>query len=297
MRSRPFKTTRFVLSRSALLTVLLMSACSISIGSGEKSSTEPTIGLATTVVETTPPTEVVMTDPPTTTTDAPRLPLATGDCFDWDGDFVSPVQCELLHDGQVISPSVRLDGDLQDPDLDALVLWTCGSYYEELLGSAYSEENSNWLIKPVVLDEDAAKIQCSVVKWDGARWAGTAENFVGGYAGIEVGDCFDFPTEMSDAVEVDCELAHDAEMYVVDKPIGINRKSAEYPTEDEWWDIASSICDRSFERYTGLSIDDPDVSYTFIYVLEEDWSDVTARVMSCAVTYVSGLKINGSLAG
>ena len=143
---------------------------------------------------------------------------------------------------------------------------------------------------------DGVYVSCTVEDANGDLWAGTAEAITGSYFGIEVGDCFDFPTATSNALEIDCNEPHEGEMYIVDELVLDEDPSAPYPTEDEWDEIATFICDGPFEDYTGYSTSDENVnlSYSYVFVLEEDWYDVASRQLSCVVVSYDGTLLEGS---
>jgi hypothetical protein len=84
-------------------------------------------------------------------------------------------------------------------------------------------------------------------------------------------------------------------MYVVDGPLGLDPPETPYPTEQQWQDLSTTVCLGAFADYTGQSYESAlDLGYTFVYPLEPDWSDVTLRKMSCAVTSIDGTKLVGS---
>jgi len=247
---------------------------------------------------------------PTTTSTSSTLPphvasmgltvpgLSKGDCYQ-SGSTVTQVDCEQLHDGQVIETGINLDFSLTVSE--DLSLWQkdaedkCATSFKDFVGYTYDKEDGRFLIAPIVENPATPTISCAVVDADGKKWAGTAANFIGSYESVSVGDCFLFPTNTNDAIVVNCTQPHDGEMFIKDQKIGITSSNAPYPTEDEWDDIAFRICEKPFTTYTGKSADDDDVSYSFTYPLQEDWYQSSQRTLSCIATSGDGQKLSFSL--
>ncbi|MGA0894447.1 MAG: septum formation family protein, partial [Ilumatobacteraceae bacterium] len=175
----------------------------------------------------------------------------------------------------------------------------CGRDFRTFTGYDVNSEDSSWDISVILEDDvsDTPVVSCTVVRIDREKWAGTAESITGSYLGIEVGDCFDFPTDTANAVEIDCAMPHEGEMFVVDASLAFLGESATYPTDDEWNDIASELCDSKFERYTGVDPMDPtsDLSYVFLFTLEADWVYPESRLLSCAVVMYDGTRLTDSV--
>ena len=254
--------------------------------------------------------ETTTTVKPSTTSTSSTLPphvatmgltvpgLSKGDCYQ-SGSTVTQVDCEELHDGQVIQTGMALDSSLTLTE--DVSLWQkdaedkCSPSFKDFVGYTYDKEDGRFLIAPIIEDASTPTISCAVVDADGKKWAGTAENFIGSYESVRVGDCFLFPTNTNDAIVVNCTQPHDGEMFINDQKIGINSSNAPYPTEDEWDDIAFKICEKPFTAYTGKSVDDTDVSYSFTYPLQSDWYEVSQRTLSCVATSGDGRQLSYSL--
>jgi len=227
---------------------------------------------------------------------APGL-LFVGDCYTVTAGDVSSIDCAELHVGQVAKTDVALPGVdpaklTADPWLQAANS-ACAVDFATFIGSSTDRYSQSFVITsppggpPVVA--------CTVVDVSGEQWAGSAESISGSYFGIDVGDCFDYPTAQIDAAEIPCDQSHDAEMYVLDAPLGLDLPESPYPTDQEWQDISVQICIGPFADYTGQSYESAlDLGYTFVYPLQPDWSDVSQRKLSCAITSIDGTKLVGS---
>jgi len=244
------------------------------------------------------------TEAPTTTTSVPAIlasfpltapGLSMGDCFN-DGETAIQVECSDLHDGQVIATNIRLEYSLLETSYKSL--WEsdaedkCAYEYKTFVGHEYKKGEGRFKISLLLNDGYSTTVACTVIDADGEKWAGTAKDFVGSYAGVKVGDCLIFPTDINDAIVVNCTEPHEGEMFLRDKFIGISTKDVPYPTRNEWGKIAYKICDNPFEAYTGVSVDNDSLSYSFIYPLEEDWLDVSGRTISCIATSASGERLS-----
>jgi len=272
--------------RSILLTTgfaVLLTACGI--GSSNQTTT-------TTTSSTTSTTTTTTTLPAILSAFSLTVPgLSVGDCFD-EGSTVVQVDCVQLHDGQVIATNISLDSELSgtaSPDLwNADAEDKCATDYKNFVGHDYSKTKGRFYISLLLTDASSTTVSCTVINADGEKWAGSAKNFVGSYEGISVGDCLMFPTDVNDAQVINCSQPHEGEMFVKRKSAGITLRSAPYPTRSEWRDIAFRICDKPFYAYTGVTEDNEDVAYSFTYPLEEDWSDINRRKVSCIATSYTG---------
>jgi putative regulator of septum formation len=107
-----------------------------------------------------------------------------------------------------------------------------------------------------------------------ARRGDTGEINSGGTVDVtelQVGDCFDSPTDedlISDVTGVPCDEAHAYEVYAV-----AEREAASYPTDDEFDTIFGELCVPAFESYVGASYEDSDIWASFITPSEDSWSD------------------------
>ena len=247
------------------------------------------------------------TEAPTTTTTVPAIlssfaltapGLSVGDCFN-DGDTATQIECTELHDGQIIATNIRLDYSLLETSYASL--WEsdaedkCSYDYKQFVGHDYKKGEGRFKISVLLNDASSTSVSCTVVDADGEKWAGTAENFIGSYEGVDVGECFMFPTDINDAIVVNCSESHEGEMFLVNKSVGITAKDAPYPTRNEWRQAAYKICNSPFLAYTGISEDDETLSYSFIYPLEEDWPIVSDRTISCIATSGNGEQLSYSV--
>jgi hypothetical protein len=270
----------------------------VSSTSPPPTSAAPTTS-TTTSSTTSTPTTVAPTVPPGLPIDRSDQPLAVRDCFTTAAGTVTLIDCQELHHGQVFAIDVPLAGVvLEEPSPDA---WSgaasteCAAAFSEFTGGAV--ESSAFSIVPVLTSLGAPPVvACAVVSLDGAQWAGTAEQIVGAYEGIEVGECFNFPTQDSDAEEVGCDQPHEAEMFLLEAPIGIEAPLATYPTEDEWNAIAARLCDPAFVTYTGQPVGTNDVVYTYVYPLQSSWLIPAQRTMSCAAVNFDGTMLTAPVA-
>jgi len=289
---------KILLSASVLL---LIASCGGSDGENQTSDTQ-----VQDVPETSPPESEAPAESTPVEVDLPFLSIedygTTRDCYDEEGDnAVIAMNCDDLHLGQIISTrnSLQVDPDEGDPEVwyEAAVK-VCGNDFKQFTGDDSEDAESRWVLWALIEGDvsDGVYVSCTVEDANGDLWAGTAEAITGSYFGIEVGDCFDFPTATSNALEIDCNEPHEGEMYIVDELVLDEDPSAPYPTEDEWDGIATLICDGPFEGYTGYSASDENVnlSYSYVFGLEEDWYDVDSRLLSCAVVSYDGTLLEGS---
>jgi hypothetical protein len=236
---------------------------------------------------------------PSATTD-----LQVGDCYTiGDENVVTAIDCAQLHDGQVIFIDVELTG-VSPEETDSAKLFdaatpSCTPEFATFTGKALGSETSDYDLAIVITSEpgDRTVVSCAVVSKTGAQWAGTAESVSGSYRGIGVGDCFDYPTQTTDAAKLPCDSPHDAEMYLLEAalPDAQQDPAATYPTDAEWQDISSTVCLAGFTDYTGLPFDtSTTLSFSYVYPLAVDWSDMDKRKMSCVVIEEDGTKLVGS---
>ena len=226
-----------------------------------------------------------------------NIPLQVGDCYDIDF-YAEPIECESLHDGQVISTSAVLNSSLiesidEDSWFEAIDI-ACVDEFESFLKTGYDYGSGQYVIDAIIKSVNPLTIYCTVVSSDGEKWIGSAEVVIGSYDNVEFGDCFDPPTKTDDALVIPCSRPHYAEMFLVDATIGIEDVYAPYPTDEEWDEITDQICLSPFKKYTGKSIDDVDYSMALIFPLEYDWEQIDSRVVSCAITSGTGAKWVGS---
>ena len=295
--------SRILLSASILL---LIASCGGSDVANQTSDTQVENVPETSPPETSPPESEAPAESTPVEADLPFLSIegygTARDCYDEEGDnAVISMNCDDLHLGQIISTrnSLQVDPDEGDPEVwYEAVVEACADDFKQFTGDDSEDAESRWILWALIEGDvsDGVYVSCTVEDANGDLWAGTAEAITGSYFGIEVGDCFDFPTATSNALEIDCNEPHEGEMYIVDELVLDEDPSAPYPTEDEWDGIATLICDGPFEDYTGYSASDENVnlSYSYVFGLEEDWYDVESRLLSCAVVSYDGTLLEGS---
>jgi hypothetical protein len=231
-------------------------------------------------------------------------PLSVGDCYTVSNrNTAVRIDCYRLHDGQVVQRSASIEGlSPNETDLNVwkwIVTATCTPTFETFTGNPISQ-SPEFAVDAILTSatKSPAEAACVAVSADGELWAGTAKMSIGAYVGIEVGDCFDFPTETRNAVELPCDEPHEGEMYVVEEPLRINAWDAPYPDVDQWAAIAAAICDKPFGEYTGVDIEESvDLSYSYLFTLEADWADLTQRTLSCAVVSENGTRRTSTARG
>jgi hypothetical protein len=244
--------SRILLSASILL---LIASCGGSDVENQTSDTQ-----VEDVLETSPPESEAPAESTPVEVDLPFVSLegygTTRDCYDEEGgNAVIAMNCDDLHLGQIISTrnSLQVDPEEGDPEVwYESVLEACADDFNQFTGDDTENANSRWILWALIEGDvsDGVDVSCTVEDAKGDLWAGTAEAITGSYFGIEVGDCLDFPTATSNALEIDCAEPHEGEMYIVDERVLDEDPSVPYPTEDEWDEIATFVCDGPFEDYT-----------------------------------------------
>ena len=291
-------SAKILLSASILL---LIASCGGSDGENQTSDTR-----VQDVPETSPAESEAPAESTPVETDLPFLSIegygTNRDCYDEEGgNAVIAMNCDDLHLGQIISTGKQLQVDPAEVDPEVwyeAVLEACADDFNQFTGDDTENSDSRWILWALIEGDvsDGVYVSCTVEEANGDLWAGTAEAITGSYFGIEVGDCFDFPTATSNATKIACDDPHEGEMYIVNELVLDEDPSAPYPTEDEWDGIATFVCDGPFEDYTGYLASDENVNLIFSYVfgLEEDWYDVESRLLSCAVVSYDGTLLEGS---
>jgi len=292
------------MSAKILLSVAILLFGASCAGGGEENKTSDT------AVQDVPETSPPKSEAPAESTPVRELPFmsiedrgTTRDCYDIEGDMAVVSQnCDALHHGQIISTGQLLLVDPAAVDQEVFyvaAVEVCANDFRRFTGDDPENADSRWILRALIEGEfsDGIYVSCTVEAANGDQWGGTAEEINGSYFGIEVGDCFNFPTTTSNALKIDCMDPHEGEMYIVDESVLDENASASYPTEEEWDAIATLICDGPFEEYTGYSASDESsaLSYTFVFVLEEDWYNVENRLLSCAVVLYDGTLLEGSI--
>jgi hypothetical protein len=288
---------KILLSASILL---LIASCG---GGNEENQTSDT--QVENVPETSPPETEAPAESTPVEADLPFLSIegygTTRDCYDEEeGNAVIAMNCDDLHLGQIISTrnSLQVDPEEGDPEVwYEAVLEACADDFNQFTGDDTENANSRWISRVLIDRVVSGRVHfsCTVEDAKGDLWAGTFEEAIRPYFGIEVGDCFDFPTTTSKALEIDCNEPHEGEMYIVDELVFDEDPFPPYRTEDEWDEIATFICDGPFEDYTGYSASDENVDLTYSYVFVGlKYIDLPRRLLSCAVVSYDGTLLEGS---
>ena len=113
---------------------------------------------------------------------------------------------------------------------------------------------------------------------------------------LEVGDCFDDPTDIgeqvSDVTIVDCDSRHDNEVYA-----SFDIAGAEYPGPEEVFELARVGCVERFEDYVGVDLDSSRLAATFLAPTEQSWNNSDDREVICYLLDRGGLKLESSMEG
>jgi len=110
---------------------------------------------------------------------------------------------------------------------------------------------------------------------------------------ITVGDCFDETSDeiVSDVPTIDCALPHDYEVYA---EFDIDR--ADWPGDDEVFNLADAGCYAPFGSYVGLPFDASALDYTYYVPTQDGWENYDDHAVSCILFDPAG-KTTGSLMG
>lgn len=123
------------------------------------------------------------------------------------------------------------------------------------------------------------------------------DHLTGAAADLQVGDCFDQPTEAVDVItEVQhrpCSDPHDAEVIVVqDYPAA---SDTAYPSDAAMEGFHVAHCVPAFNSYTGRVYDDEPELYVGLYQPTEDvWREGDHEI-TCFIYRYNGAKLTGSL--
>lgn len=96
-----------------------------------------------------------------------------------------------------------------------------------------------------------------------------------------IGDCINIPDgdEISDYESVDCEEAHDAEVFAL--PQHPDGEDAPYPGADALEAFAEERCVAAFEPYVGIDYNSSDIWFTVLSPSETAWTDAADREIVC----------------
>ncbi|MBT5773669.1 MAG: septum formation protein [Dehalococcoidia bacterium] len=109
---------------------------------------------------------------------------------------------------------------------------------------------------------------------------------------LKVGECFDDPTDatVTDVEMVDCEEAHDNEVYAVfDMPDG------DFPGVSVIEQAALDGCFEAFEPYVGIDYGSSILDYSWLVPTPKSWEDGDDREVLCIVYDLDLKKLTGSV--
>lgn len=296
------------LRRLMVASALIMAGCQTNSGESPVRTFPPRPSTTTTRLSTTSSSSSTST---TISADlsfvAEMFPIADDslevrDCYD-KGYYAQLVDCESPHDGQIIG-RVVLDKSLllvREKEVWLTAIDNqCAYAFEEFRNDephsrdGQNPDSSSFILDAIVLPVNLLQIYCTVVLRNGATWTGSAEIAIGLYSDVEVGDCFNPPTQIDDAEVVPCSEPHYAEMFLKDAPIGLNDELDPYPSDSEWEEIQVRLCLEPFRQYTGKRYQDVAYSFALIFPVKTNWKDLAARTVSCAITSGTGQQWVGS---
>jgi len=111
---------------------------------------------------------------------------------------------------------------------------------------------------------------------------------------LEVGQCFNDPDatdEVSDVPIVDCEVAHDNEVYYLfDMPDG------DFPGVSAVQLAADDGCFAQFESYVGQTYADSALGYWALYPTDGSWEQDDREIV-CVLSDFNGGTMTGSMRG
>ncbi|WP_370328176.1 septum formation family protein [Euzebya sp.] len=96
-----------------------------------------------------------------------------------------------------------------------------------------------------------------------------------------IGDCVNLPdgSQIDDYESVDCEEAHDAEVFALPQHPGGEEEA--YPGESALNELARERCEAEFEPYVGTAYADSAIYYTALTPGEESWTEADDREIVC----------------
>lgn len=96
-----------------------------------------------------------------------------------------------------------------------------------------------------------------------------------------IGECVNLPdgTQISEYETVDCEEAHDAEVYSL--PQHPDGPEAEYPGQAALEQFADDRCKEDFESYVGIAYDESVIYSTALTPSQESWEQAEDREIVC----------------
>lgn len=111
---------------------------------------------------------------------------------------------------------------------------------------------------------------------------------------VSVGECMGTASLQSDQVSrietVECSTEHDVEAFA-----SMSLSDDSYPGEDEIQAQADEFCLAKFESFIGLSYQESEFDYSYLYPTAEGWDNLADREILCLV--ISPEPVTGSLEG
>lgn len=110
---------------------------------------------------------------------------------------------------------------------------------------------------------------------------------------LEVGDCFDDPTESGEVSEVpivECADPHDNEVYAA-----FDYDGDTFPGDDAMSTAADEGCQDRFEDFVGIGYFESALYSTHLVPTEESWGNGDREII--CVLYEPGEKLTGSMEG
>jgi hypothetical protein len=114
---------------------------------------------------------------------------------------------------------------------------------------------------------------------------------------LEVGQCFDSPTEETEISSVSskpCDEPHDQEVFAVfDYPDAPD----EFPGDDAISDVAEARCSNEFLAFVGTDVDSSELEYYYLVPSQGTWEEDDDREIVCTVIAEEAEKLTGSMRG
>jgi hypothetical protein len=111
---------------------------------------------------------------------------------------------------------------------------------------------------------------------------------------LQVGDCFaeEAIGDVESVPVVSCEESYDSELYhTFDLP------GTDYPGEEAIIESSQQGCLDTFETFVGASYETSIYDISYLYPIEQSWTDINDRTVLCGVYLVDGSLAVGSAAG
>lgn len=118
---------------------------------------------------------------------------------------------------------------------------------------------------------------------------------------LQVGDCFNDPSELGDAPDATSEVSslaampcaepHDNEVYAV-----FDMDIPTYDSDEGMFNQAFDACQQRFDTFVGVSYEESEFDILALYPTQQSWQQDDREVV-CAVFAMSGEQLVGSVAG